>query len=1364
MIKFDLIPQYTRLVQGIRFPQQVKTPYLIVYFSENSSFFKDYHKLGIRKQDVRHVVIPKTRVPVTRLTPQSRDLYTSLGLLPFAVTMAFPKNKNIFFDLSLYLDAIEEAYKPSTYRQRAGFLVQNILYKTFNAFPSNYKKVLLYGVDYTKDIRSFTNRKVFPLMRQLKAGQIYFNDMILTTVGDDSAGHRLLVKDKEYQFPRLLQYIKKVKIIDSEEEETAEVNQAAKQVMNKVSSELPVGTNAKIGNAIKSFLGKDKESLNKVTSGEANTDDMKRITVASVLNQASGDKSKAKRLAKAVPKNNLGPAVSAVTKQYSDQFLDKPPTKDLSISVLVQSLGVPKMIDNKSPEHIFSKRRIDFETNLKKDMINAFKILENKEIPLKFENIKIVDAPPKAGEIDKSDIAHILITLKDSFGKTQKVKIAIPKIDPKTGVFRVNGRKKCLINQIVLNPISFPKQHRSRFESSYSVFHIESKKMRRVSYLESHMGSFHIPLLILLSFIFGLEKTLKQYKIKYKIVDTKPAKDAIFSKIPASFIVFEGLDTDLKKELVESFLRAKVINYETTKDFGTKEYFTELIIKMTGRINAPYHIGLNAENIVDPIAKQILINKQLPNDLSHIIQYMAQKAVDGFVQERNDISNQRIRNSEILVHLAQKLILAQYTEYKEQVMAGNTDAKFQLPEGKIISQFNKLEIVQDMEYANPAEEMATITKISPVGKDVGGIGDKEAVQLDARNVHPSYFGNIDPLDTAEGPNIGITQQLTVDAYLTTARGLFGEKPINDKEKSGILSTNSVFTPFITNNDGNRVLMAVNQVKQMLPLKDPEPPMVQSGYESVLTNVLSDSFIKRAPCTGKIKSITSDYITVQCKAKGAQKVSILPVHLKSGSGKNTLSTFIPTVTQNQSVKEGDIIAEGSSISQGTISLGRNLLAAYMPYKGYNFEDGIVISDKLVKNNSLTSLHGIEEEVIIDSKDKVLYIVDLGAKTKKGEPLIRKTMGDIDEIFGYEEDEDDSTETYGGQFIKKSPGGKVVDIDVFCNIEPSTFPVLKDLIIRTNKKYGKPEKEKFTKRGETIKGVLIIFKIEQELPIGLGDKLCNRHGNKGIVSLVEKEELMPRTPWGENVDIIFNPLGVLGRMNMGQMYELYCGLISKAIAGIIVKTNSKAQMIKVMKDVYGILDKSNNKEFTKNLITGLNRMSDSKFKTMVQQIKSSKVVPIIVPPFTSPSNKEIMEALKYLKLKPKYTLTLPEFSTKTKNAVPVGYLYLAKLEHIGDMKLHARATGPTVGKTLQPTAGKRREGGQRMGEGDTWVMISYNTPIAISEFFGPLSDDIKTKNEIITDVIQTGGAKFRETQASPTKDLLNAYFTGMMLEEK
>jgi DNA-directed RNA polymerase subunit beta len=742
---------------------------------------------------------------------------------------------------------------------------------------------------------------------------------------------------------------------------------------------------------------------------------------------------------------------------------------------------------------------------------------------------------------------------------------------------------------------------------------------------------------------------------------------------------------------------------------------------------------------------------------------MADKVVSGYVQERNDLTNQRIRNSEVLVMLAQKELLKAYTTYRMQYLAGNKDAKIFIPEGKIMSQFNTLEISMNMEYANPAEEMATMTKVTPVGKSVGGIPDKRAVNLDGRNVHPTYYGNIDPIDTAESGNVGITQQLTVNAYITSARGLFGQKPIDDKEKSGILSTTVSMIPFVENNEGARMIMAANQAKQMVPLQNPEPPIVQSGYESLLTNTLSDNFVKRSPCPGKITRVTQDYIEVDCSKGPKKRVDITPVHLKSGSGKDTLSTFRPTVKIGQSVKNEQVIAEGSCIAGGTISMGRTLAACYMPYKGYNFEDGIILNERLVTNNSLTSLHGMEIEATVERNDKVLELIPIGERTEKGQILFRKTAGDIDELLGYSEEEEDLIDTYDGQVVVKSPGGTVVDIQVYANINLATFPKLQELAERTDKLSKKPSKEKYSRRDVTVKGILIVFKIEQELVIGLGDKLCNRYGNKGIISLIEKDELMPRTPWGETVDIIHNPLGVIGRMNMGQIYELYCGLISKDLAARIIKSKNKAEILKLMKTVLGFLDTSSNKKYTTQFINNLSALSAQKFNKMIDQIKTTKSVPIIVPPFQGPKHTNIQQALKFLGLKTGYNMKLPEFNTKTANKVPFGYQYMAKLEHLGAEKIHSRSTGPATGKTKQPTAGKRREGGQRMGEGDTWALSAYNCTTLMSEFFGPLSDDMVTKNEIITEIIQTGDAEFRPTKSSPTKDLLNAYFVSLMLGE-
>jgi DNA-directed RNA polymerase beta subunit len=1361
-VKFDQIPQYTRVAKKVFFPINPQEPYLLVYISENTTLIEDFGRLNFRRFDVRHVVVPKTKIPVTILNAPLRKIYKSIGLLSYSSNMPFPKDKNLLYDLTPYVQKIDTMYRPTTYRQRAGFLIKNALFKSFTAFPSNYRKVLIYSVDISKHINSFPNRKIFPILRDLKDQNINFDDMMLVTLDEGSARFRILIKDGEYKFPRVYSILKTIKIKSSAEEKEDEVNAASAEVMKKVSKNIPPGDQGKVQSAIKKFLSTDPNALDKMSAGAASSSDKDRVAVASVLYSTSGDLSKAKRMANSVSDKRLTKAVKAVSKQYADNLLETQKAKSITNSIFLQQTDIPKQLDYISPEHLFEKRKIDFETNLRNDMINAFKVLEGQDLALIFESLKIEEKPERYGEIDKSDIARIIAVLIGKNGKKHTVRFNIPKINPDTGIFRVNGRKKCLINQIVLNPISFPHPHESKFESSYSIFRIYSKQMQKQPFLQIYMGTFRLPLLVFLSFAFGFESTLQKYGIKYEIVDKRPSKDQVFTKVPSSYLVFKNVDSKLKEELTNSFLRANVSSYRISHEFGTKKYFTELILEMTGRINSTYHINLNIKNIVDPVSKQVLINKQLPSELENIVQYMSIKAVDGFTQERNDLNNQRTRNSEILVHLAQKQILAAYTEYKEQFLSGNRDAKLSIPEGNIISQFNRLEIVQDMEYANALEELATITKISPVGKSVGGIPDKEAVQLDARNVHDTYFGNIDPLDTSEGGNIGITQQLTLNAFITSARGLFGQKEISDSERSGILGTSSAMIPFIGNDDGNRILMAVNQAKQMLPLKNPEIPVVQSGYESVLTNVLSDSFVKRSPCNGKIGSISTDNIDVMCGST-KKKVDITPVHLKSGSGKNTLSTFKPIVTKGQSVKKDEIIAEGSGITDGTISLGRNVLVAYTHYKGYNFEDGIVISDRLIKQDKLVSLHGIEEEVMVDEKDRVTFIVDIGTETKKGDPLLKKTIGDIDELLGFTDEEAEDEENQDGNLIKKSPGGKVVDIEIVTNVDPDKFPKLKPLILRTIKKYKKPSDQKFTKRGISIKGLLIKFKIEQHLQTVVSDKLCNRHGHKGIIALIEKEELMPRTPWGEPIDLIFNPLGILGRMNMGQMFEVYCGLISKGLAEIIVKTKSKSETIKAFEAAIGALDISNNKEYTKKLIKNLASLSTTKFNKMIDQIRTSGFVPIIIPPFKSPSYKHIAAALKAVGKEPAYHLKLPEFNVKTKHAVPVGYMYITKLEHLGEEKMHSRSTGPTVGRTLQPTAGKRREGGQKMGEGDTWAMLSYNCPLALSEFFGPLSDDVVSKNEIITDIVQTGDAKYRLTKASPTKDLLNAYFVAMMLEE-
>ena len=321
-MKFEQIPQYTRAVKKVFFPISPNEPYLLVYISENSSLLEDYGRLNMRRIDVRHVVVPKTRIPVTILNEPLRKLYKSVGLISYSTVMVYPKDKNMFFDLTPYLKKVDAMYNPTTYRQRAGFLIQNTIFKAFTSFPGNYKNVLVYSIDISKSINSFPNRKIFPLLRQLKDGNINFDHMMLVVLDEGSARFRVLIKDKDFKFQRIYNLLKNIKMVSTEEEKEEEVNKASSDIMKKVSDNIPSGEHGRVRSAIKSFLSRDEKSLERVSTGQINNQDRDRLAVASVLYGTSGEMDKAKRMANKVSAGKLNKAVKAVSKQYADNLLE----------------------------------------------------------------------------------------------------------------------------------------------------------------------------------------------------------------------------------------------------------------------------------------------------------------------------------------------------------------------------------------------------------------------------------------------------------------------------------------------------------------------------------------------------------------------------------------------------------------------------------------------------------------------------------------------------------------------------------------------------------------------------------------------------------------------------------------------------------------------------------------------------------------------------------------------------------------------------------------------------------------------------------------------------------------------------------
>ena len=1379
-IRFETFRLQTQLVNRIRFIlDDPLKPYCLVYFSENSDLISDYPKLNLALTDFRVVVVPYVVFPKSRLDNDLKKQYQNYGLSSYQSNIKFPARKSVIIDLAHYMNSVDKYLSPINYRARAGRFITNIINSVYSTYSSNFRVIFMYTVNISKRVDKIVDRKVFPILRDIKNGDFPLADFILGTISESGTRYRLLMKDGNFAFPFMFQYIKTISQsheqglgdqginnapdANEEEAELTGIFSATNDIVKDIEPHINKDNLSKFRTSISSFFKKDSKALDKVISKEITSDEKKKLAITSVLFKSTGNLQVARGISRHVPSKDVLKALATVDKKYADEVIPSQPAFSTSEEPAIKFSNVIRIVDNKVPNHIINKRQIDFHEKLKKDIVNAFFTLsQKKEFPLTVNKVDIVEKLPRAGEIQKSDLSTLKVSLKDEFGANHDLIMEIPKID-KFGTFSINGRRMCLLNQIIYCPITFPEPYDSRFESSFSQFHIKSKRTRQPYYLEIYMGSSKIPLLVCLAFAFGFEDVLKDYGITYKITDKK-TKDEFSTKISDDkFIVFDNVNTDLKAELVQAFIREKVSKYVIEKEFPTHEYFEELIIGITGRTNSTYHIALNIQSLVDPIAKQVLLNKNQPTKLDQIMKYMASKVITGYVQEVNDISQRRVRNSEVLVHLLQKMIEVSYNTYRGQVLSGNKQAKFEVEPARLMYDFERLEIVTDIEYSNPVEELATLTRISPLGKSVSGIPGKESVQVGARNIHDSYFGNIDPLDTPENDTVGIVQYLTVDAAITTMRGLFFNKPLNNKERSGILSTSSSLMPFIECNDGARILMGVNHARQALPLKNPEAPIVQSGYESILTSSLSDNFIKIAPCDGSIESVSRDNIIVSCKGAPRVSIDITPRHLRSGSGKNTLSVFTPKVAKGDKVKRNQILAEGACISKGMVSLGRTLCVALMNYKGYNFEDGIIINEKVEQENKLTSLHGESIDVLVSEKDRVLFINSIGKVTEKGEPLIKKTKGEIEELLGYSDEfDDDSIFTSGKEFIKKSPGGMIVDIEVFSNVNIAKFPILKDLFERTSRKYKKSASSPFTLKGERVSGILIRFKIEQELKISTGDKLCNRHGNKGIIALVEKDEYMPRTPWGERVDIILNPIGVLNRMNIGQLFEMYCGLISRTLASKIASTQDRGRIIDGIKKVMTLLDNTENKIYSATLVQNISKLSKVDFDRFIVDIKKRQFFPLVAPPFQAPKLNNIKQCLRTLGLQDAYHLDLPEFNTKTIEPVPVGYMYIYKLEHMGELKIYGRSTGgPISGKVLQPLGGKKLGGGQKVGEQDSYSLISYNCPVVLSEFFGPLSDDHATKNEIISDIVHTGSAKYRVARTSPVRDLVTAYLTGLLL---
>lgn len=667
--------------------------------------------------------------------------------------------------------------------------------------------------------------------------------------------------------------------------------------------------------------------------------------------------------------------------------------------------------------------------------------------------------------------------------------------------------------------------------------------------------------------------------------------------------------------------------------------------------------------------------------------------------------------------------------------------------------FGSSQLSQFMDQHNPLSELTHKRRLSALGP--GGLS-RERAGFEVRDVHHSHYGRMCPIETPEGPNIGligslstygrinefgfietpyrkvdkVNRKVTDDVrYLTADEedemivaqanqelnddGWFADERVTARYKHDtllvpgesvdymdvspkqVVSIATAMIPFLENDDANRALMGANMQRQAVPLLRTQAPIVGTGMEY---KAACDSGVMiLAKNSGVVEKVTADEIHIRTE-KGALDIYKMQKYLRSNQG--TCINQRPIVHKDDVIVKKQVLADGPATDNGELALGYNVLVAFMPWEGYNYEDAILLSEKLVKEDIYTSIHieeyecdardtklgpeeitrdipNVAEEALRDLDDR--GIICIGAEVRPGDILVGKVTpkGETEltaeerllrAIFGEKAREVRDTSLR----VPHGEAGKIVDVKVFSRENGDELPPGVNHLVRCY--------------------------IAQKRKISVGDKMAGRHGNKGVVSRIMREEDMPFLPDGTPVQIVLNPLGVPSRMNIGQVLETHLGMAARAL-GMQIKAGDPTVETR-LRDLGYDIDKNG------------------------MPVPDVAGIHISTPVFDGAKETEVFSTLKAAGLRDDGKTILYDGRTGDPfdNPVTVGCVYMLKLAHLVDDKIHARSTGPYSLVTQQPLGGKAQFGGQRFGEMEVWALEAYGAAYTLQEILTVKSDDV------------------------------------------
>ncbi len=900
-----------------------------------------------------------------------------------------------------------------------------------------------------------------------------------------------------------------------------------------------------------------------------------------------------------------------------------------------------------------------------------------------------------------------------------------------------------------------------------------------------------------------------------------------------------------------------------------------------------------------------------PQDILETVRHLIElKNGRGSVDDIDHLGNRRVRAVGELMENQYRIGLVRMERAIKERMSMSQEIDTLMPHDLINAKpvsavvkeyFGSSQLSQFMDQTNPLSEVTHKRRLSALGP--GGL-TRERAGFEVRDVHATHYGRICPIETPEGPNIGLIASLSTFArvnefgFVETPYRRVGDGRVTDDvtwlsalEEEGkyiaqatasldetnkfrenvvsaryngefkivpadmielmdiapnqMVSVAAALVPFLEHDDANRALMGANMQRQAVPLIKSEAPLVGTGMEARLARDSGVCVVARRK--GIVESVDATRIVVRAEGEGAEIPDIYHLMKYQRSNQSTCYTQKPIVRTGDVVIAGDVLADGPSTDMGELALGQNVLVAFMPWQGYNFEDSILVSERIAKDDVFTSIHieefecvardtklgkeeitrdipNVGEEALKDLDDS--GIVRIGAEVRPGDILVGKITpkgetqlspeekllraifgekaGDVRDsslkvppgvsgivinarVFsrkGTEKDErardiedhervriertrDEEIKILRDSFyrrlreilIGRTTNGKLVDDKSNVLLQKGAeiteallveiprkywgeIPVeeteqvqniLRDLedLVRTREEHFRDKIERLSKGDELPPGVIKMVKVYIAIKrkLQVGDKMAGRHGNKGVISRILPEEDMPYLQDGRPVDIVLNPLGVPSRMNVGQILEIHLGWgafeLGRQLQAMLEEQRATHEVRQKIKDIYsGDID-------SEAIVAQFN---DGDVSYAAKKI--GRGVFVASPVFDGASEADIKGALSLAGLPQSGQAIL--FDGRTGEAfdqnVTVGIMYMLKLHHLVDDKIHARSIGPYSLVTQQPLGGKAQFGGQRLGEMEVWAMEAYGAAYALQEFLTVKSDDVMGRTRMYEAIVK------------------------------